>query len=104
MLRPPPTSTRTDTLFPYTTHFLSELQRCVAIPRQRAQLASVDLDLAMAPRPHHQVVAVVATVLAFHRRIGVVGAVHVLLVPQALQPHRRYLERNRLAQLVQRLP
>src|SRR3546814_8801844 len=71
------------------------MQRGVAIPLQRAQRASVDLDLAMAPRPHHQVVAVVATVLAFHRRIGVVGAVHVLLVPQALQPHRRYLERNR---------
>src|SRR3546814_21092643 len=28
----------------------------------------------------------------------------LLLVPQALQPHRRYLERNRREQLVQRLP
>src|SRR3546814_12348842 len=108
MIRRPPRSTRTDTLFPYTTRFRSvlveerpedvaaELQRGIAIPLQRAQRASVDLDLAVAPRPHHQVVAVVAAVLAFHRRVGVVGAVHVLLVPQALQPHRRYLERNRL--------
>src|SRR3546814_9444606 len=66
--------------------------------------SDLDLDLAVAPRPHHQVVAVVAAVLAFQRRIGVVGAVHVLLIPQALQPHRRYLERNRREQLVERLP
>src|SRR3546814_12915494 len=116
MIRRPPRSTRTDTLFPYTTRFRSvlveerpedvaaELQRGVAIPLQRAQRASVDLDLAMAPRPHTQVVAVVATVLAFHRRIGVVGAVHVLLVPQALPPTRRYLEPNRPGPLVPRLP
>src|SRR3546814_12863756 len=46
MIRRPPRSTRTDTLFPYTTLFRSELQvvaalgkRLVAVPREGQQLA-----------------------------------------------------------------
>ncbi|KAG1534359.1 hypothetical protein G6F50_015588 [Rhizopus delemar] len=57
----------------------------------------------MPPRAHHQVVAVVAAVAPFHRLVGVVGAPHVFLVPQALQPHGGYLQRRPGHHRVQRL-
>src|SRR3546814_4279488 len=66
MIRRPPRSTRTDTLFPYTTlfrsilieewqhHVLAELRRGIAIPFERAERAAFAVDLAVAPRTHDQ--------------------------------------------------
>src|SRR3546814_11072955 len=42
MIRRPPRSTRTDTLFPYTTLFRSIVQRKRAGPVERGQLAAID--------------------------------------------------------------
>src|SRR3546814_13975877 len=49
MIRRPPRSTRTDTLFPYTTLFRSRILAA------RAMLpVSVPHDMRAAPEPHHQ--------------------------------------------------
>src|SRR3546814_5385329 len=54
MIRRPPSSTRTDTLFPYTTLFRSHAQRKDAAPIQRIISERHSLD-EVAPHPqHHQ--------------------------------------------------
>lgn len=84
-------------------HIVAELPRGIAIEVQRTQRAAVVIDLAVPPRPHHQVVERVALVARLHRRIAVDGAPHVFLIPQALQPHRGHLQRRARHHLVQRL-
>ncbi len=83
-------------------HVLAEVAGGVALPLQRPQVFSRAVNLAMVPRPHDQVV-VARHALGLQRLPGVDGAVHVLLVPQALQPHGRHVRRMRRDDLVQRL-
>src|SRR3546814_2948016 len=54
MIRRPPRSTRTDTLFPYTTLFRSETHR-LAEQRARAHPRAVDTLVAFDPDTSHQV-------------------------------------------------
>lgn len=82
-------------------HIVAELPRGIAIEVQRTQRAAVVIDLAVPPRPHHQVVERVAPVARLHRGIAVDGAPHVFLIPQALQPHRGHLQRRTRHHLVQ---
>ena len=84
-------------------HVAAELQRGIAVPLQRTERRAVVVHLAVPPRAHDQVVAVVAGVARFHRLVAVDRAPHVLLVPQALQPHGRHLQRGFRHDLVQRL-
>ncbi len=84
-------------------YITAELQRGIAIELQRAQFAAAVVHLAVPPRPHHQVIAVVAAVAPFHCLVGMVGTPHVLLVPQALQPHGRHLQRCFRHHRIQRL-
>src|SRR3546814_3872748 len=49
MIRRPPRSTRTDTLFPYTTLFRSEQRVAVAIERGAARVLHVAARVALAP-------------------------------------------------------
>src|SRR3546814_12419440 len=44
MIRRPPRSTRTDTLFPYTTLFLSKDERAMAIEREEIEHLKKDSD------------------------------------------------------------
>src|SRR3546814_6917635 len=75
-----PSSTRTDTLFPYTT-----LCRSIAIPFERAERAAFAVDLAVAPRTHDQEI-IPHFALRLQRFPTRDRAVHVLLVPQPLFP------------------
>src|SRR3546814_3962827 len=50
MIRRPPRSTRTDTLFPYTTLFRSEGERCRPVDRRRVVVVEDD-ELAQAEVP-----------------------------------------------------
>src|SRR3546814_12768839 len=50
MLRRPPRSTRTDTLFPYTTLFRSEAIVAIAAGRRRGLAEMPEQDRAAAPR------------------------------------------------------
>src|SRR3546814_15244646 len=83
MIRRPPRSTRTDTLFPYTTLFRSEL----------ALLALVDLHRALRAVAGGQAPDVLAVPLPVHRvldRIGALcqrGAAAVLEVVDAARTH-----------------
>ena len=58
----------------------------VALPLQRPERVGAAVDLAVIPGAHHQV-GVGGAVRGAERVPGVDGAIHVLLVPQALQPH-----------------
>ena len=49
-------------------HVAAELQRRVAVPLQRAEIEAVVVDLAVPPRPHHQVVVIVACPWALSAR------------------------------------
>src|SRR3546814_9663596 len=100
MIRRPPRSTRTDTLFPYTTlfrsilieewqhHVLAELRRGIAIPFERAARAAFAVDLAVAPRTHDQEI-IPHLALRLQRFPTRDRAVHVLLVPPPLFPQGR---------------
>src|SRR3546814_19391345 len=70
-IRRPPRSTRTDTLFPYTTlfrsHHLAEDVRPLAVGQPRGVLPAVDLRLEGDVRP--VVVAVGGEVQALRRRL-----------------------------------
>ncbi len=74
-------------------HVAAELQRGVAIPLQRAERGAVVVHLAVAPRSHHQVVAIVGAILRLDLQPRLDRAPHVLLVPQALDPHGRHGQR-----------
>src|SRR3546814_17389102 len=65
MIRRPPRSTRTDTLFPYTTLFRSE-----DVPEPEVQSADVREDELRAWHPHHQVEQLLAVP---GQDVGVVG-------------------------------
>src|ERR1700730_3920438 len=72
-------------------HIAAELQRRVAVPLQWPQGRTIIVDSAVAPRPHYKKIHIIADVLWLHCQVAVDRAPHVFLVPQALNPHRRYL-------------
>src|SRR3546814_14166502 len=105
MIRRPPRSTRTDTLFPYTTLFRSEL-RVVDVARRGVELAragnAVDREAAqrfllLVPGVEVPVVAVVGDALRRHRAPGLlVGGAGAVLERQPLaRQHRRAHEIGR---------
>ena len=84
-------------------HVAAEFERGIAIPLERPEIIGVVIDLAVPPRPHHQMV-VAGETLGLQRGPGRDRAVHILLVEQALQPHRRHARRiGGDEQLVERL-
>src|SRR3546814_14991466 len=78
MIRRPPRSTRTDTLFPYTTLFRSHQRRKAAVPRSAAVLmsgaamASSEVTV-LAPERAEQVVEAVAWAAAEGAPLEVIG-------------------------------
>ena len=72
-------------------HVAPKLVCGVALPPERSKRVAVIVYLAVPPRPHDEKIHVVEGVFGLDRQVTVDRTPHVLLVPQALKPHRRHL-------------
>src|SRR3546814_18533038 len=83
MIRRPPRSTRTDTLFPYTTRFRSKLNITPEFIDKKGlyhgRVARVDHRLGTCDRGDHA--AAVDVAHQYHRHVGRAGKAHVCDVP-----------------------
>src|SRR3546814_3077781 len=71
MIRPPPRSTRTDTLFPYTTLFRSAISRFLPRETRNFVPAFIAITYMMEYAEEHGITAVTASIPTQTERVGV---------------------------------